>query len=318
MGLNGQITVIAVLIEDGEESPPVDYVNARRGVVVVRVAAYASGHQLVLKLRMLNNHVPQGPVVGLVGIAPLNNALDVAVLEVGAPLHALAEIRALLAAMDKAVGGVVLNTQARHFAEDQLPLLRGADVVVAHHAVDNGGLHAVVLGIGHNVVKHLDGGGNILIIGDALDVVAAAQVVLGSQVGAKVDDAFHVLPLFLRHIAVLVQNMAGPAAYRAHFHAGALTRGLQLVLGGQQVRGGDSEEVGGVAVKLHKVQPQFLCPVKAFRLWGHNDAKFHKKSSLFYMLNAARGQTGRAWVPWEKSAKAASRGGLTPAFRLQP
>ena len=56
-----------------------------------------------------------------------------AIFEMIAPLQALFQIGSLLAAVDKAVRGVIFDSQPRYLAEYKLPLLWGTDVISSHH-----------------------------------------------------------------------------------------------------------------------------------------------------------------------------------------
>ena len=229
---------------------------------------------------MGGDQVPDGPHGGLFRGPPLDDTLDVHILDVASPLQGLVQIGALGAAVDKAMGGVVFDAQPGHFAEHQLPLLRGADVVAAHHAVDDGALHPTLRCCSHHLVEHLDGGGDVLVVGEFLHIGHTAQVVLGPQVLAEIHYSQHVFPLLGDDVAVLVQDAAGPAAHGAHFHAGALAGLFDGLLAGCQFLNRKSEKILWVAVKLHKFQPQIFSALQAGGLGGHDNPQFHSKFLL--------------------------------------
>ena len=219
---------------------------------------------------MTGDDLAQSPMLRLARFAALNDALDMAVQEAVAPAEALLQICALVAAVHEAVGRVVFDAETRHFVEHELPLLRRADVIAAHHAVDDGALHAALLRISDDLVQHLDRGGDVLVVGELRHVGHAAKIVLRAERRAEIDNLFDLAPLRLDHLAVLVEDVARPAADRADLDAGLLHRRLNLAELRRDFIERAPKKIAWVQIKLDKIESEFLCVHEGFCL-GRTD-----------------------------------------------
>lgn len=181
--------------------------------------------------------------------------------------------------MYEAVGRIILDAEARNFVQNKLPLLRCADVVVTHHAVDNAALHAVFFCVGNNPVQNLNRRGDVLVVGKLRNIRNAAQIVLCAECCAEIDGFLHFAPLRFNHVAVLVQNVACPAAYRADFNAGFFNGLFNLVLVLDDLIQRTTEKFRRVQVKLNEVESEFFCVHQCFGFRCTDNTEFHCGSS---------------------------------------
>ena len=238
MRLDGEHTLIVVLAQDGQQRAPVDHIHT--GGRVVDVAA-----------------------------VDVQRALEMYMVEIRAVERGLGQI--IAPAVDR-VGRVELDAQRFEVVVDDVPLMRLVDVVVPRAVVD-AELHAA----GRIVDERLkvgDGGADVLIIAQPVDIVAAGDIHRAAQLGAHIDQVELVLLLLGANRAVRRDAVAAPAADGAQLHAG-FGKGLA------DLRAVEVGNVVRVDVKFRVIQPQRLDPLDARGVMGGgNHSEFHIKISF--------------------------------------